>query len=178
MVANRQFEDLKRTWQAMDKSTQRTFKEEALLGSAMYVQGLAKKMAKANSGELRQSILTRTKKRTNGAIAEVYSNLKHAVFNEFGTGPEGRDNHAGISPNVKVSYRSTAWWINGDDISEQVANKYHFPRSMSANGTVFYRTDGQKAQPFMYPAAVKGKPKVKSIYRNSLLDAIRRASYQ
>lgn len=178
MVSNRKFEDLKRTWQAMDKYVQRDLKEKALLASAQHVQGLTKKKAPANNGELRQSILVRTRKRLHGANAEVYTNLKTAVFVEFGTGPEGRDNHDGISPNVAVSYRSTPWWINGDDISDLVATKYRFPRSMSANGKVFYRTDGQKAQPFMYQSALKGKPKVRSIYRKSLLEAIRRASYQ
>lgn len=178
MVANRDFSNLKRTWQAMDDSVQRDLKERALLAAAMHVQVLAKKKAPANNGELRQSILVRTQKRLHGAKAEVYTNLKHAVFVEFGTGPQGRDNHNGISPNVNVSYRSTPWWISGDDVSEQVANKYHFPRSMSANGKVFYRTNGQEAQPFMYPSAKQGKSKVKSIYRNSLLEAIRKASYQ
>lgn len=147
---------------------------KGLARSAKLVQRVAKKTAPANNGELRRKILVKIKKSGKGGIAEVYANVKHAVFVEFGTGPEGKANHEGTNPKVNVKYRSTPWWISGSDISKQVAEKYHFPKSVSANGEVFYWTDGQKAQPYMYPALDNSKDDIHRIFAKSIREAVRR----
>lgn len=52
---------------------------------------------------------------------------------EFGTGPVGQAEHVGISPDVPVAYTQESWvWADEDG--------------------GFHTTEGQPAQPFMYPA--------------------------
>ena len=84
-------------------------------------------------GELKRSIHTVVKKEEGSIIGCVYSNAKHAVFVEFGTGPVGESNHAGTSPNVNVTHVQEGWvWQDPD-------GDFHY-------------TEGQPAHPFMYPA--------------------------
>lgn len=176
-MVNRDFNDLKRTLANLDKSTREKAVPIGLARSAKLIQGYAKKMAPANNGELRQKILTHTYKRGGKHTAEVYAAVRYAVFVEFGTGPEGQANHSGTNPNISVNYRSTPWWIHESDISKQVVEKYHFPKSISVNGEAFYWTDGQKAQPFMYQSGEKARPKAHAIFMKTIREAQREASF-
>ena len=63
----------------------------------------------------------------------VYTNKEYAAYVEFGTGPVGQANHAGISPAIPVAYRQDGWVWRDEDGG-------------------FHATQGQQAQPFMYPA--------------------------
>lgn len=108
------------------------------------VQADAKLRAPANEGELRNSIKTRVKMEGDKAIGEVYTNLEHGVYVELGTGPKGLASHAGISPDVNVSYRSSPWYVHEDQID---VGPYHFQKMGE-----FYKMYGQPAQPYLYPA--------------------------
>ena len=108
------------------------------------VQADAKLRALANEGELRNSIKTRVKMDGDKAIGEVYTSLEHGVYVELGTGPKGQASHAGISPDVNVSYRSSPWYVHEDQID---VGKYHFQKMGE-----FYKMYGQAAQPYLYPA--------------------------
>ena len=108
------------------------------------VQADAKLRAPANDGELRNSIKTRVKMDGDKVIGEVYTNLHYAPYVELGTGPKGQDSHAGISPDVNVSYRSTPWFVHEDQID---VGPYHFQKIGE-----FYKMYGQPAQPYLYPA--------------------------
>lgn len=108
------------------------------------VQADAKLRAPANNGELRNSIKTRVKMDGNKVVGEVFTNLEHGVYVELGTGPKGQASHAGISPDVNVSYRSTPWYVHEDQID---VGKYHFQKMGE-----FYKMYGQPAQPYLYPA--------------------------
>jgi HK97 gp10 family phage protein len=83
-------------------------------------------------GTVRGSI--RAKYEKDGMVGVVYTNNPHAMYVEFGTGPVGAANHAGTSPNVGVSYTLRKSWVYNKDGK-------------------FYRTSGQPARPYMYPAA-------------------------
>lgn len=108
------------------------------------VQADAKLRAPANDGELRNSIKTRVKMDGDKVIGEVYTNLNYAPYVELGTGPKGQASHAGISPDVSVSYRSSPWYVHEDQIN---VGPYHF-----AKRGEFYKMYGQPAQPYLYPA--------------------------
>lgn len=108
------------------------------------VQADAKLRAPANEGELRNSIKVRVKLEGGKAIGEVFTNLDHATYVELGTGPKGQASHAGISPDVNVSYRSSPWYVHEDQID---VGKYHFQKMGE-----FYKMYGQPAQPYLYPA--------------------------
>lgn len=156
------------------KETQEEILKKSMRYLVQRISARAKELAPANDGELRQSIRTITTVKDGKVTGKVYSRVKHAVFVEFGTGPKGKNNHSGTSPHVNVSYRSKPWWINGSDISTQVAEKYHFPKSISAKGEVFYWTNGQKAQPFIYPALEGIAPDIQIVLSKAVVRAIRR----
>lgn len=121
------------------------------------VQADAKLRAPANNGDLRAGIKVRMSKSGNPR-AEVVSTSDHGGFVEFGTGPKGAANHAGISPNVSVSYRSTPWYVHESQID---VGPYRFQKIGE-----FYKMFGQVAQPYLYPALKDNEERVtKSINR-------------
>ena len=85
-------------------------------------------------GELRNSIHTAVTHESGGIQGVVYTNKEYAPYVEFGTGPVGQANHSGIDPDVNISYRQDSWVYK----DKKTGN--------------FYRTSGQPARPFMYPA--------------------------
>lgn len=97
------------------------------------VRGVAVKLCPADKGELRRSILGKTEVQSDKVIGTVYTNKEYAPYVEFGTGPTGESNHAGISPEVNVSYSQEGWGYQDND------GEWHY-------------TNGQAAQPFLYPA--------------------------
>ena len=119
-------------------------RQAVLHASKTIVQADAKLRAPANDGELRNSIKTRVKMDGDKVIGEVYTNLHYAPYVELGTGPKGQASHAGISPDVNVSYRSTPWFVHEDQID---VGPYHFQKMGE-----FYKMYGQAAQPYLYPA--------------------------
>ncbi|HEM3484950.1 HK97-gp10 family putative phage morphogenesis protein [Streptococcus suis] len=115
------------------------------------VQADAKLRAPVNDGDLRTGIKVRMTKSGNPR-AEVVSTSDHGGFVEFGTGPEGAANHAGISPEVSVSYRSTPWYVHESQID---VGPYRFQKIGE-----FYKMFGQVAQPYLYPALKDNEERV------------------
>jgi HK97 gp10 family phage protein len=114
--------------------------------------------AKANSmyGSVRTSIKSEHKVEPDKIEGKVFTNLPHAVFIEFGTGPVGAANHSGISPEVPVTYTQHPWVYHSEDYG-------------------FVTTSGQPARPFLYPAAKENESVFEGETRKELLSAIRRA---
>lgn len=125
---------------------------EAIAKEIRRVRNTAVMLCPVNHGELRQSIKTMVEPTRDGARGVCYTNNEHAVYVEFGTGPQGEENHNGISPDVQPTYTQQGWWIPGNDIPPQDAERYHWLKSESKEGETFYYTNGQPAQPYMYPA--------------------------
>ncbi|HEM5060736.1 TPA: HK97 gp10 family phage protein [Streptococcus suis] len=115
------------------------------------VQADAILRAPANNGDLRAGIKVRMSKSGNPR-AKVVSTSDHGGFVEFGTGPKGAANHAGISPNVSVSYRSTPWYVHESQID---VGPYRFQKIGE-----FYKMFGQVAQPYLYPALKDNEERV------------------
>ncbi|MFH6636361.1 HK97 gp10 family phage protein [Streptococcus suis] len=115
------------------------------------VQADAKLRAPVNDGDLRTGIKVRMSKSGNPR-AEVVSTSDHGGFVEFGTGPKGAANHAGISPKVSVSYRSTPWYVHESQID---VGPYRFQKIGE-----FYKMFGQVAQPYLYPALKDNEERV------------------
>lgn len=131
------------------------------------VRAAAVLRAPSSNGELRSSIKSKVDVEGDTVIGTVYTNKEYAQYVEFGTGPVGAANHAGISPDVAVSYRTSGWWISEDQIDPALAEKYHF-KEIEYEGKKFYYTDGQRAQPFMYPALASMEQKVVKDLRSDL----------
>jgi len=116
------------------------------------VRGTAVMLCPGNHGELRGSIKKKVEQTEGMIIGTVYTNKRYAAYVELGTGPIGQDNHEGISPEVHPVYSQNGWWFPGDNITPADADRYHWPSMSTEDGKTLYYTQGQPAQPFMYPA--------------------------
>lgn len=138
--------------------------------SAKHVQGKAKLLAPVNDGYLRNSIQADIEQEGDLIIGRVYTNLEYAPYVEFGTGPVGMSSDKGDIPFKvlnKLAYKQNGWWIHESQIDKEVAEKYRFFKIETNQGT-FYYTEGQEAQPYLYPALVTSQKQIGSIIRAAL----------
>lgn len=122
--------------------------KEAVNDATLLVHAQAKALAPVNNGTLAGSIHADVKVRTNEIVGKVYTNLNYAPYVEFGTGIKGK----GTYPNkdISLAYRPTPWTYTPD------------------GGETFYRTEGQVAQPYMYPALKRNQAKIKRWIREAV----------
>ena len=156
----------------LDKVVAAANNPKYLTEAGQYVQAAARLLAPADSGYLQNSIFLDVDKVDNGLEATIYTNLQYAPYVEFGTGPKGAMDHAGISPNITPAYTMEPWWIHESQIDEAVAIKYHWYYIDTEDGR-FYKCEGQPAQPFMYPAIHDNKDTVVDILRRGIKGAIK-----
>lgn len=148
----------------------------AVAQATKYVQAQAKLNAPVNDGYLRNSIHTDVEVRDDLIIGRVFTNLEYAPYVEFGTGPIGMSSDKGNIPSKvleQLHYRQDGWWIHESQIDAATAEKYHFFK-METNQGVFYYTEGQPAQPFLYPALARSQKKIGTIVRAYLRKEIAR----
>lgn len=148
---------------------------KAIGKQAKKVQATAKLLCSVNQGELRNSIKTSVETEAGRVIGTVYTNKKYAAYVEFGTGPVGEQNHAGISPEVTPAYSQNPWWIHESMIDKKDAEQYHFFKIETENGS-FYQTHGQPAQPFLYPALKSNKKNIQRGIEEELQKQIRKVT--
>lgn len=120
--------------------------EKAVKSGAKVVQAQAKELAPVDTGELRNSIKVKTNVENGKIQGIVYTNKEYAPYVEFGTGPVGEANKPDLPPEVasEITYKQEGW---------------HTPRGY---------TQGQKPQPFLYPALESSKDKVNKAVKNSI----------
>lgn len=138
-----------------------------------HVQGAAKGNCafKQATGELRESIYTSLEEDGDAVRGTCYTNKEYAPYVEFGTGPVGQANHQGVSPDVAYAWGQTGWMIPGDAMSREKAERYGLGVVEGKDGKPKgYLTNGQAAQPFLYPALKDHEDEVTDI----LADQIRR----
>lgn len=90
------------------------------------------------TGHLRNSIKTKSEITQDGVKAQVYSNLDYATYVNFGTGQKGNESGMEIPEGLRAR-RITPWTYTPD------------------GGKHFYRTTGQRPQPFMSSAYLYAK---------------------
>lgn len=117
------------------------------------VQSDAKDLAPVDQSQLRNSIYTKVEEKDNEVTGIVYTNVEHAPYVEFGTGPKGMAASKDLPPEIEsqLVYKNDMWWIHESQIDPRIAEKYKFIKIETEQG-VFYGTHGQEPQPFMYPA--------------------------
>lgn len=139
-----------------------SFVQEAAKGNCTFKQ---------ETGELKESILTSLEEDGDIVRGICYTDRKYAPYVEFGTGPVGQANHEGISPDAAYAWGQTGWMIPGDAMSREKAERYGLGvvegKDEKPKG---YLTNGQAAQPFLYPALKDHEDEVADI----LADQIRR----
>lgn len=120
------------------------------------MEGTAKELCAVDTGGLRESIHSAVKQDGNGAVGIIGTNYENAPYLEFGTGPKGRDTPVSGKYPGPIDYREDGWWMHESQIDAATAEKYHFFKLTTPDG-VFYFTNGQPAQPFLYPALMAHK---------------------
>ncbi|WP_176256279.1 HK97-gp10 family putative phage morphogenesis protein [Enterocloster alcoholdehydrogenati] len=131
----------------------------AVGAAAKLVRAEAALRCPVHDGELRSSIRTMVSQDADGATGTIYTNKAYAGYVEFGTGPKGEANHAGISPEVTPVYTQSPWWIHESMIDREIAETYHWFFIDTPEGR-FYQCTGQPAQPFLYPALKNNEERV------------------
>ncbi len=123
--------------------------------ATLLVHAQAKTLAPVDTGNLAGSIHPKVITQGKTIIGKVYTNVSYAPYVEFGTGSKGN----GTYPNkdISLSYRSTPWVY-------------------TPNGEDFYRTEGQVAQPYMYPALKRNEKKIKAMFKEAIRTDIKNNS--
>lgn len=129
---------------------------EAMNKAVTLVQGQAKNLCVVDTGALRSSIHTQVKSSKSEVIGRVYTSMNYAPYIEFGTGNKGRGTYP-YKTKVNLHYKGEPWVYTPD------------------GGETFYRTEGQVAKPFMYPALKMNEKTVKELLRNGTKESINKA---
>lgn len=132
------------------------------------VEAAAKANTPVHNGSLRSRIGSDVKADGEAVIGEVTADASYAAYVEFGTGPNGAQNHEGTSPNVDISYRSTPWYIPEDELPPDAIKDYHWNKFTTKDGKTFYISYGQAAQPFMYPAIKDNEDNIKALFKGEI----------
>lgn len=133
--------------------------EKMVRQAAELVRSAAAMNVHVDTGELRQSIYSDVESNDSTATGICWTDKAYAPYLEFGTGPKGQENHAGISPDITPSYSQSPWWIHESQVDHRVAEKYHWFFIDTPQGR-FYQCTGQPAYPFMYPALKDNQDKI------------------
>ena len=137
-----------------------------------FVQAEAEYRCPVGDGELRESINTKVEEQNEAVTGTCFTTKEYAPYVELGAGPIGQADHAGISPEVSPVYTQEPWWIHESQIDAATAERYNFFHIDTKQGR-FYRTAGQAAQPFMYPALADNRDEVTKIIAEATKKQIR-----
>lgn len=124
--------------------------EDTMKKATTLVHARAKELAPKDTGNLRASIHMETKKLTKTIEGRVFTNVQYAPYVEFGTGSTGNGSYPYKIDGLNLSYRDTPWVYTPD------------------GGETFYRTNGQVAQPYMYPALKRNEKTIKAMFKEGV----------
>lgn len=122
--------------------------KDVMNDAVLLVHAQAKALAPVDTGNLAGSIHPKVINNGESIIGKVYTNLIYAPFVEFGTGIKGNGSYP--NENISLSYRNTGWVYTPD------------------GGSSFYYTEGQIAQPFMYPAIKQNEKQIEKMFRDAI----------
>lgn len=118
------------------------------------IQGEAKDLCPVDLGQLRNSILTTTRKSKYKITALVHTNTEYAAYVEFGTGKVGESTPVADKYPGSLAYKQTKWKVNIPDVGWRYV-------------------EGQPAQPFLYPALKNNEERVRDNIAEELRQVIR-----
>lgn len=124
--------------------------KDAMNKATMLVHAQAKALAPADTGNLRGSIHQEVKQKNQSVEGRVFTNVQYASYVEFGTGSKGNGTYPYKPKTLNLTYKSEPWVYTPD------------------GGETFYRTNGQVAQPYMYPALQQNKKAIKNLFKDNV----------
>lgn len=129
--------------------------KDKMVQATKLVHAQAKALAPVDTGNLAGSIRMEVKKSGKNLIGRVYTNVQYAPYVEFGTGSTGQGTYPYKVKGLKLSYRDTPWVYSPD------------------GGETFYRTNGQEAQPYMYPAIKQNEKNIKKLFKQGVGNVVK-----
>lgn len=129
--------------------------KDKMVQATKLVHAQAKALAPVDTGNLAGSIRMEVKKSGKNLIGKVYTNVQYAPYVEFGTGSTGQGTYPYKVKNLKLSYRDTPWVYTPD------------------GGETYYRTNGQEAQPYMYPAIKQNEKNIKKLFKQGVGNVVK-----
>ena len=129
--------------------------KDKMVQATKLVHAQAKALAPVDTGNLAGSIRMKVKKSGKNLIGRVYTNVQYAPYVEFGTGSTGQGTYPYKVKGLKLSYRDTPWVYTPD------------------GGETFYRTNGQEAQPYMYPAIKQNEKNIKKLFKQGVGNVVK-----
>lgn len=131
--------------------------EPIMTRQAKFIQGETKDLCPVRDGQLRNSIITTTRKTKNKVTSLVHTNTEYAAYVEFGTGKVGETTPVANKYPGPLAYKQTKWKARIPDVGWRYVA-------------------GQPAQPFLYPALKNNESRVRDNIANELKNVIREAS--
>ncbi len=129
----------------------------AINKATVMVEGEAKMLCPTNrftqGGALRASIHPLVERRGDAIVGKVSTIMEYAAFVEFGTGIKGERSNK--NKKLALAYRHEPWTYTPDE------------------GKSFYRTIGQVAQPYLYPALNRNKKAIRAMIELAVQKAAR-----
>lgn len=126
------------------------------------------------SGELMGSFKNEVVEDHQGNIVgRNWSDSPISVFREFGTGKVGAESKKDLPEGVNPTYSLEPWFFPVDAVDVDLEAIYGMPKIM-IQGKEFYRTNGQPARPFMYPAFKEGTKHAEDIFKEHVEKNLRK----
>lgn len=150
--------------------------KSALKKAAGFVRDDARLRAPSRTEDLLGSIFDRIEKIEGGYRAIVSTNSDHAMYVEFGTGPNGEASHEGISPEVTPRYSQSGWMIPADKMPLKLAEFYGFRIIKKGEEILGYGTNGQPARPYMYPALQDNIDQIQTNLAKAVATAVKKGA--
>lgn len=124
--------------------------KDKMVQATKVVHAQAKALAPVDTGNLAGSIHMEVKEKNKNMEGRVFTNVQYAPYVEFGTGSNGNGTYPYDIKGLNLSYRDTPWVYTPN------------------GGENFYRTNGQKAQPYMYPALKQNEKYIKQLFKEGV----------
>lgn len=130
---------------------------------------------KHGTGELAGSVKDEVVVNSNGNyVGRVFSDKKQAVFREMGTGPNGEKSTKDLPPGITPVYTQKAWFFPVSASIEDLTALYGIPK-IEIQGVEFYKTSGQPARPWLYPALKYVEENMaEDIFKRNISEAIKK----
>ena len=158
----------------MEQAVKRTMLQARALAVAKAPSGGGSQAMGSGEVSVRGGITAELKGRIGRRVTgQVLSNSPHGTYVELGTGPLGARSHAGISPDIRPTY-SMAFYIKNrasPRFGHELRRPDGTPYWIFNRDGVFYKSSGQPARPYMYPASKETRP----IFRDEAARALRDA---
>lgn len=122
------------------------------------VHGQAKDLAPIDTGQLAGSIHMEVKKTAQKVEGRVYTDAEHAPYAEFGTGIKGNGTYPYKVKGLNLVYKDKGWAYLDEDTGEWIY------------------TNGQEAQPYMYPALKENEKTIKQMFKDGVKTKLKQSS--